>query len=98
MTYMDYRASNHPPLSDDDARVVDQLVGRQIRACRRGRGMTLKALAASIDVSYQQLQKYEHGINRVSAGRLYTIAAALGTDVSEFFQMVPATPRAAAAA
>ena len=48
-------------------------------------GMTQEHLASALDISYQQVQKYETGANRVSAGRLYEIARALETDVGYFF-------------
>jgi len=49
-------------------------------------GLTQHQLAELIGVSYQQANKYETGLNRVSAGRLYHIAQALNTDVGYFFE------------
>ena len=49
-------------------------------------GLTQQQMAELIGVTYQQAHKYEKGINRVAAGRLYTIAQALGVDVSYFFE------------
>ena len=49
-------------------------------------GLTQHQLAELIGVTYQQAHKYEKGINRVAAGRLYTIAQALGVDVSFSFE------------
>ena len=51
-------------------------------------GLTQQEMAELIGVTYQQAHKYEKGINRVAAGRLYTIAAALGVEVSYFFEGV----------
>jgi transcriptional regulator with XRE-family HTH domain len=48
--------------------------------------MTQHQLADLIGVTYQQAHKYEKGINRVAAGRLYYIAQALGVEVSYFFE------------
>ncbi|MGF1561381.1 MAG: helix-turn-helix domain-containing protein [Geminicoccaceae bacterium] len=48
-------------------------------------GLTQQQMAELIGVTYQQAHKYEKGINRIAAGRLYHIAAALGVDVSYFF-------------
>ena len=48
-------------------------------------GLTQQELAALIGVTYQQAHKYEKGINRIAAGRLFTIAQALGVEVSYFF-------------
>jgi transcriptional regulator with XRE-family HTH domain len=49
-------------------------------------GLTQQQMAELIGVTYQQAHKYEKGINRVTAGRLYKIAQALGADVSYFFE------------
>ena len=60
-------------------------------------GLTQQQMAELIGVTYQQAHKYETGINRISAGRLYQIARALGVEISYFFEDVePGTaPRAA---
>ena len=49
-------------------------------------GLTQEHLAKALDISYQQVQKYETGANRVSAGRLYEIAKRLEVDVAYFFE------------
>jgi transcriptional regulator with XRE-family HTH domain len=49
-------------------------------------GLTQQALADLIGVTYQQAHKYENGVNRISAGRLYMIARVLGVDVGYFFE------------
>ncbi len=49
-------------------------------------GLTQQEMAELIGVTYQQAHKYERGINRVSAGRLFDIAQALGVPVSHFFE------------
>lgn len=67
------------------AKRVDDHVGEKIRERRTMLGMTQEHLASALDISYQQVQKYETGANRVSAGRLYEIARALETDVAFFF-------------
>ena len=56
---------------------IDILVGRNIRKRRKAVGLSQVALAAKIGVTYQQIQKYETGKNRISASRFYHIAAAL---------------------
>jgi len=61
---------------------VDILVGQNIRIQRLAREMTQTALAAQLGVTFQQLQKYEQGINRVGSGRLVSIAEALGVPVT----------------
>ena len=66
-------------------RRVDEHVGSRIRLRRTLLGLTQEQLAATLNISYQQIQKYETGANRVSAGRLFQIAQRLGIDVSYFF-------------
>ena len=51
-------------------------------------GLTQQQMAELIGVTYQQAHKYETGINRISAGRLYQIARALGVEISHFFEDV----------
>ena len=67
-------------------RRIDQHVGERIRLRRTELGMTQDQLAQALDVSYQQVQKYESGANRISAGRVYEIARRLGVDVGYFFE------------
>jgi transcriptional regulator with XRE-family HTH domain len=67
-------------------RDVDCHVGNRIRERRVMMGLTQQQMATLIGVTYQQAHKYERGINRISAGRLYTIAQALGVSVAYFFQ------------
>jgi transcriptional regulator with XRE-family HTH domain len=62
---------------------VDVQVGSRIRLLRKGAQMSQTDLAEQLGVTFQQVQKYEKGITRVSAGRLTKIAAALGVPVSE---------------
>lgn len=64
---------------------VDQHVGDSIRKRRIMLGLTQEQLADSLEISYQQIQKYETGTNRISAGRLFQIAECLQTEVGYFF-------------
>lgn len=64
----------------------DLEIGRKIRALRLERGLSQSRLASGIGISFQQLQKYESGANRVSAGRLQKIAAFLGVPVTVFYE------------
>lgn len=64
---------------------IDVHVGKLIRARRRAIGMSQHDLAPLIGVSFQQVQKYEIGSNRVSASKLFAIAQALGVPVGSFF-------------
>ncbi len=65
---------------------VDRYVGARIRERRIMLGLTQQEMAKLIGVTYQQAHKYERGINRVSAGRLYDIAQALNVTVGYFFE------------
>ena len=65
---------------------VDRHVGAKLRERRLMLGMTQQQMAELIGVTYQQAHKYEKGINRVAGGRLYTIAQALGVEVSYFYE------------
>ena len=73
-----------------DPHPVDRHVGRLIRLRRRALGMSQGALAAAVGLSFQQVQKYERGRNRVSASTLHALAAALGVGVADFFEGLPA--------
>jgi len=64
---------------------VDIEVGHRIRIERLARGLSQTALANQLGVTFQQVQKYEKGVNRVGAGRLTKIAEVLGIDVAAFF-------------
>jgi transcriptional regulator with XRE-family HTH domain len=65
---------------------LDVMVGTKIRIFRTHRGMSQSDLAGKIGVAFQQVQKYEKGINRVGASRLSRIAAVLGIPVGELFE------------
>jgi transcriptional regulator with XRE-family HTH domain len=64
---------------------VDVAVGARIRLLRKLRGLSQQALAEAAGVTFQQIQKYERGANRVSASMLSRIAGALETPVAEMF-------------
>jgi transcriptional regulator with XRE-family HTH domain len=65
---------------------VDVHVGKRLRLRRTLLGMSQEQLAAAVGVTFQQIQKYERGSNRVSASRLYDIARVLGVEISFFFE------------
>ena len=67
---------------------VDHYVSNRIRQRRIMLGLTQQQMAELIGVTYQQAHKYETGINRISAGRLFQISQALGVDISYFFEEV----------
>jgi len=65
---------------------IDDHVGGRIRERRIMLGLTQQQFAEMIGVTYQQAHKYERGINRVSAGRLFEIAHALSAPITYFFE------------
>ena len=72
---------------------VDAYVGRRVRQRRIEVGVSQNELAIALGISFQQIQKYENGSNRVSAGRLFEIAQRLSVSLDYFFD--GAEPRAA---
>ena len=65
---------------------IDRHVGARVRERRIMLGFTQQQLADLIGVTYQQAHKYERGINRISAGRLYEIAHVLSVPINHFFE------------
>jgi len=74
------------PLTDNE---IDHNVGRQLRSRREELGLSQTAVANTLGVSFQQVQKYERGFNRVSASRLWDLADILKVDVGFFFEGLP---------
>jgi len=71
---------------------IDSYVGARIRMRRQLLGMSQERLAEQIGVTFQQVQKYEKGINRIGASRLQRIADVLHTSVSFFFEQENSEP------
>ncbi|HZW16458.1 MAG TPA: helix-turn-helix transcriptional regulator [Brevundimonas sp.] len=67
---------------------VDAFVGARISLRRSALGLSQTALAQQLGVSFQQVQKYETGQNRISASRLHRVATVLATSVEAFFPPV----------
>lgn len=67
----------------------DVRIGRKSRELRQRLGLSQSALAAAIGVTFQQVQKYEKGANRISVGRLQKIAETLGVGMDYFFDGAP---------
>lgn len=74
--------------ADDDGgpHPVDRHVGLHIRMRRKALGISQERLAESLGLTFQQVQKYERGANRVSASKLWEIARALRTNVAYFYE------------
>lgn len=68
---------------------VDLHVGRLIRRLRRARGLSQTQLAQGLGLTFQQVQKYERGLNRISASKLYEAAGVLGVPMSALFEGLP---------
>lgn len=66
---------------------IDAYVGSRISLRRSALGLSQTALARQLGVSFQQVQKYETGTNRISASRLHRVAVVLGTSVEAFFPL-----------
>ncbi len=75
-----------PPTRRRRATADDAAIGRTLRAMRLDRGLSQSDVGHAAGVSFQQLQKYENGTNRVSAARLARIAAALDVPVTAFYR------------
>jgi transcriptional regulator with XRE-family HTH domain len=66
--------------------MVDAQIGRNIRKRRIELGLSQTELAEACGVTFQQVQKYENGFNRVAAARLWQFAAVLGLEIPDFFE------------
>ena len=67
---------------------VDVYVGERIKEIRKNKGMRQRELGKATGVRFQQIQKYEDALNRVSASRLYMICEALDVTVTELFPKI----------
>jgi transcriptional regulator with XRE-family HTH domain len=65
---------------------LDAMVGAKVRVFRINRGISQTALAEQLGVTFQQVQKYEKGANRIGASRLSQIATALDISIAELFE------------
>lgn len=64
---------------------IDRFVGMQVRAARRELKLTQDGLGKLLDITFQQVQKYERGVNRISSGKLYEIANVLKRPLDYFY-------------
>ena len=65
---------------------VDEYIGARMRGSRLALGMTQESLGELLGVTFQQVQKYEKGANRVSAARLFQICEALQVSLASMFE------------
>ena len=75
-----------------DIHPIDRRVGARVRLRRRELGISQTELAHSLGLTFQQVQKYESGANRISASKLYDIATCLHAPIETFFDGVPGLP------
>ena len=74
---------------DDESKIPDPIdvhVGQRVRARRKMMGYSQTQLGKELGVTFQQVQKYERGMNRIGSSRLFRIAAALDVPISYFFE------------
>jgi transcriptional regulator with XRE-family HTH domain len=80
------------------AQGIDHHIAARMRERRTMLGLTSRQVAGMLGITYQQLYKYEKGVNRISAGRLHALARALGVDIGYFYEGLgsgePARPTA----
>jgi transcriptional regulator with XRE-family HTH domain len=70
---------------------IDREVGKRLRALREQAGMSQTALGERSGITFQQVQKYENGVNRVSIGRLIEFCEVLGTPASQILEGLSST-------
>jgi transcriptional regulator with XRE-family HTH domain len=80
------------PLTPDAPDPIDLHVGKLLRARRQALGVSQQELAVALEVSFQQIQKYESGANRISASKLYKAARALRIAPSALFEGLETEP------
>jgi transcriptional regulator with XRE-family HTH domain len=73
-------------VSKDNIHPIDRIVGHRLRLARTSRKLSQTQLAEASGITFQQVQKYEKGTNRVSASRLFEFATLLGIEISYFFE------------
>jgi transcriptional regulator with XRE-family HTH domain len=80
-----------PRSNPRSANFVDQHLAEKIRELRQNLNMSQDRLGKELGLSFQQVQKYEAGINRVSAARLYDICRVLNVPIASMFEGIPGT-------
>src|SRR5471032_1078543 len=96
------RVSSRPPtklcvlrlVPKKQANPIDAQVGNRVRIRRMLIGMSQEKLGDMLGLTFQQVQKYEKGVNRIGAGRLYEVSRILGVPIDFFYEGVAANPSA----
>jgi transcriptional regulator with XRE-family HTH domain len=68
------------------ANAIDRKIGQRVRSRRLEIGMSQERLAELLGITFQQVQKYEKGVNRIAASRLFDISSALQQPVARFYE------------
>src|SRR6201999_1109551 len=76
------------PVPKKQANPIDAQVGNRVRLRRMLIGMSQEKLGESLGLTFQQVQKYEKGVNRIGAGRLFHVARILGVPITYFYEDV----------
>lgn len=67
------------------ADALDKLAGRNLKKIRQAQALSQSQIAKQLNITFQQIQKYERGTNRISAGNLYKLAVIFDTGLDSFF-------------
>ena len=73
------------PKSPRSPTKIDHVIARNIALIRKAKGVSQQTLAKELGISFQQIQKYENGTNRIAASRLYQMAECLSVSIKDFF-------------
>lgn len=77
------------PARKDQNRAIDEQIGRNVRALRLAAGMSQERLAEMLGITFQQVQKYEKGANRIAGSALFRIAQVMNLPVGALFADIP---------
>ena len=89
------RTKDRPKPRQRRSTPIDQHVAERMLQGRRAAQLTQQSVAHQLGITFQQMQKYEKGTNRISAGRLHQLSIALGVPITYFFEGLSANGRAA---
>jgi transcriptional regulator with XRE-family HTH domain len=90
MTIADKKKNKKSQLRSENPDPIDIHVGSRLRMRRNLVGLSQEQLGKSLGLTFQQIQKYERGINRMGSSRLFQIAKTLSVPVAYFFEEIPA--------
>jgi transcriptional regulator with XRE-family HTH domain len=83
------KKARRKPASPKSPSAIDEFIGARMRERRTALNVSQAELANALGISFQQIQKYEKGLNRVSAARLFDICGALSVPLSYMFERDP---------